>query len=400
MNVVKNILKGSASLLLASALLVACNKVYEPISGPTPPVVDPANTLGKKIAANPNYSILNAALIRTGLNTVLDEPNANFTLFAPSNAAFAASGISLAVVNALPVAQLTSILQHHVIPNERIPAAGIPTAFPNVQKGSGLNLTTTTLVPGLATSAIPIKITVYPSRRSTGAWVNNVPIIAPDSIVASNGVGHGVAVVVAPPAPQTFLQAFTADTTLTYLLKAVERADSGQAANSTTSFRYALSQPLASLTVFAPTNQAFRDLLTNAIAQVLIGTGLPAFIAFPIAAQLASSPDVFTNPAVTPVLTPTFVRGILAYHVLGQRAFAPNFPATAADFPTFLNGVIANHPGLSINASFTGPFATGLSIKGIGNASAATAAPTSTGAVDRAVLNGVYYKIDQVLLPQ
>jgi uncharacterized surface protein with fasciclin (FAS1) repeats len=111
----------AATILLSSAvLLFACNKVYEPIAGPTPPVVDAASTLTKKLTADTTYSILVAGLTRTGLNTVLDEPNANFTVFAPNNNSFRAAGLSLAVVNGMPLAQLTAVLQHHVIPNERI----------------------------------------------------------------------------------------------------------------------------------------------------------------------------------------------------------------------------------------------------------------------------------------
>jgi len=390
----------AAIILLSSAVLFfACNKVYEPIAGPTPPVVDAANTLTKKIASNTNYSILNAALTRTGLNAVLDQPNANFTVFAPSDAAFTASGLSLAVVNGLPVAQLTAVLMHHVIPNEQITAAAIPTTFPNVQKGTALSISSNNLVPALNSTAIPIKMTIYPSRRAAGAWANNIPVVAPDAIIASNGVAHGVAAVIAPPS-QILVQALAADADFTYLLAAVAKADSDLPANSTTSFQYALSQPLASLTVFAPTNTAFRNLLIPAITQVLVSNGVPPVTALAQATSLASTPGVFTNPALATVLTPTFLKGVLAYHVMGQRAFAPNFPTTAANFPTLLNGVIANHPGLSVNSSFTGPFATGLNVKGIGNLTAATAAPTTTGAVDRQAVNGVFYKIDQVLLPQ
>jgi uncharacterized surface protein with fasciclin (FAS1) repeats len=390
----------TATILLSSAvLLFACNKVYEPIAGPTPPVVDAANTLTKKLTADTTYSILLAGLARTGLNTVLDEPNANFTVFAPNNNSFRAAGLPLAVVNALPLAQLTAVLQHHVIPNERIAAANIPTTFPNVQKGTALNIATNNLVTGLSSTAIPIKMTIYPSRRATGAWANNIPVVEPDVITASNGVVHRVATIIAPPS-QTLVQALQADTDFTYLLAAVARADSGIAPTSTSSLQFALSLPFASLTVFAPTNTAFRNLLVPAIAQALISQGVDPVVALAQATFLASTPAVFSTPALYPVLTPTFVRGILVHHVLGQRAFAPNFPATAANFPTLLNTVIANHPGLSINAAFTGPFATGLSVKGIGNLTAATAAPTTTGAVDRQAVNGVFYKIDQVLLPQ
>ena len=397
--IIFNTIKGSSLLLVTALMLFSCNKVYEPIEGTTVPVRDAATTLTKRLAANSSYSILNTALTRTGLNAVLDNPNANFTVFAPSNAAFAASGIDLATVNALPVATLTSILLYHVIPNEDIRAASIPTSFPNALKGSGLNIATTNLVPGLNSTAIPIKMSIFPSRRTAGAWANNIPVIAPDAIVGSNGVAHGVAAVIAPPS-QLLIQALAADPDFTYLVAAVARADSGLASTSTARIQYALSEPLASLTVFAPTNQAFRDLLIPAITQVLVSQGVDPVVAQAQATALAGSPSVFSNPALFPVLTAQFVRGVLAYHVVGQRAFAVNFPTTAASFPTLLNGVIPTHPGVAVNASFTGPLATGLSVKGVGNPTAATAAALPTGFVDRTTVNGVFYKINQVLLPQ
>jgi uncharacterized surface protein with fasciclin (FAS1) repeats len=401
--VIKHTVKSSMLLLGSALILFSCNKVYDPIPGTTAPVRNPATTLAKQIAANTSYSILNTALTRTGLNVVLDNPNSNFTVFAPSNTAFAASGIDLAAVNAMPVAQLSAVLLYHVIPNEVIASSSISTSFPNMLRASALTIGTNNLVTGLNSTAIPFKNSIFPSSRTAGAWVNNIPVIAPDAIVGSNGVAHGVAAVVAPPS-QLLVQALAADPDFTYLMAAAARADSGQAVTNNpatdTRIQFALSFPLASLTVFAPTNQAFQNLLIPAITQALVRQGLDLATAQTQATALASSPAVFSNAALFPVLTAQFVRGILAYHVLGQRAFAANFPTTAASFPTLLNGVITNHPGVAVNASFTGPIATGLSVKGVGNATAATSAPLPTGFVDRTAVNGVFYKINQVLLPQ
>ena len=82
-----------------------------------------------------------------------------------------------------------------------------------------------------------------------------------------------------------------------------------------------------------------------------------------------------------------------------QRAFGVNFSSTATNYPTFVNASIAAHPGVAVSSTITGGFATGLSVKGVGNASAATAVATAAG-VDRIAVNGVFYKINQVLLPQ
>ena len=82
-----------------------------------------------------------------------------------------------------------------------------------------------------------------------------------------------------------------------------------------------------------------------------------------------------------------------------QRAFAVNFSSTATNYPTFVNASIPTHPGIAVSSTITGGFASALSVKGVGNPSAAAAIPTAAG-VDRPAVNGVFYKINQVLLPQ
>jgi uncharacterized surface protein with fasciclin (FAS1) repeats len=76
-----------------------------------------------KVAADPNFSILNAALKKTGLDITLGGPG-SYTIFAPTNAAFTASLPTLteASINALTtaanpveIANLRVILLNHVI---------------------------------------------------------------------------------------------------------------------------------------------------------------------------------------------------------------------------------------------------------------------------------------------
>src|SRR5690606_4984261 len=88
--------------------------------------------------------------------------------------------------------------------------------------------------------------------------------------------------------------------------------------------------------------------------------------------------------------------GIMAYHILPARNYAHNFPTTATFIPTALNGVIAAHPGVQVQSTFTGPFATALTVMGVGNGGVAS---NVTG-LDRNAENGVVHIIDQVLLPQ
>ena len=389
--------------LLASVVMVlgACNKLYEPVPYTAYTEGDVANTLAKKIAANSSYSVFNTALVRTGLVADLDVANANFTVFAPDNTALAAAGITSTTVSAIPLAQLSAVISYHIIPNERITAAQIPTTFPNVEKKTKLNITAVPFVSTIPTTSIPLRMSIFPSKRGSVAWANNIPLAATDVITGSNGVVHRAAAVIAPPS-RVLLDTISRDPDFAYLVAAIVRADSGLVTTASPSLQYALAQPFANLTVFAPTNAAFQATLTGAITLGLINMGVPPATAAAQAAVLASSPTVFSNPALYPVLTAQVVRGIVVYHLLGVRAFSVNFGATAANYPTLLNAAIPAHPGLTISSTLVTNLGVGLSVKGAANATAATAAATSptNPLVDRIAVNGNFFKIDQVLMPQ
>ena len=258
---------GRLTVIAASlASLGACNKLYEPVPYTTYSEGDVANTVYKKLAANSNYSVFVSALVRTGIAAELDVANAKFTVFAPDNTAMATAGVTSTTVSALPLATLTAIINYHVIPAENIAAAQIPDAFPNAEKKSKLDIATTAFVPSIPTTAIPIKMSIFPSRRGTAAWANNIPVAAADIMTGSNGVVHRVAAVVAPPS-RVLLDTISRDPDFAYLAAAIVRADSGLATNASPSLQYALAQPFANLTVFAPTNAAFQTLIYGLVYQ-------------------------------------------------------------------------------------------------------------------------------------
>jgi uncharacterized surface protein with fasciclin (FAS1) repeats len=213
-----------------------------------------------------------------------------------------------------------------------------------------------------------LRLTIFPSRRDNGAWVNNIPIIEPD-INASNGVMHRVAALVAPPS-RSIYEIVTADTALTFLVAALNRADSGLTSIAEGSLTEAVKSIGANLTLFAPTNQAFR--------QMLAAMGLPqseaVFAAFPV----------------------NLVRGLIAYHLLNARAFSVNMPAEPTMIPTLLNSGIPAHPGVNIEVGFTGPFVTSFQVTGAANGN------QSATVLDQDIhaTNGVIHIIDTVLLPQ
>ena len=418
MKIFNSIKKTGLFLVMGLVFFTACNKLeLDPVAN-TQPVQGTSPTLAT-LLDDPGFSILKAAVSKAKLLTTLGVPTLRYTVFAPDDAAFTASGITAGVIAFLDSATVTSIVKYHVIPQE-IDAASIPTAFPNFQYPTILN-------PLAANPAAALfRLTTYPSKRAgLGAWVNNVPIIATD-IKAVNGVLHKVFRVVAPP-NQDLWARINAETDLTFLKAAITRADSGVVAGSR--LQDALNTAVnasaigSNLTVFAPTDAAMQAFLTGAITQALVAQGLPLANAQGAAAALVGGYGalLLSDPASIPVygpalaaaITPALAKGIVAYHILssqsgsyappGVRVFSVNLPTTATFVKTLVNsagGAYALHPGVAVQATFA-TLAPGVSVvaaatvKGVANGTA-----SNITTMDLHATNGVLHKIDQVLLPQ
>jgi len=410
MSFIKNTFK-TGSFMMATAIMfvTACNKEPEQILGPTPPVPT-GLSLGETLAARPTDSLYYRMVVRSGLLPTISNKANTYTIFVADNVAMrqfvnAASGGAIPVgapdavhsnfiSTMLPAASAAGIVGYNITPQSLMTSA-IPATFPNQQLPSILN-------PAPTVSAF-LRLTIFPSTRN-GAWLNNGPLGAPLNLVTANGIIHHTAIVITPPSRFLWNRIDT-DAGLTYLKAAIIRADSGTAAPGT--LQGALLNIGANLTVFAPTDAAFQATLTGAIARGLIAMGVPPATALAQATALAASPTVFTNPALYGVLSAQTVKGIVVYHILGNRAFTNNFPTVTTSYPTLLNGAIATHPGVALTAVFGTPFVSSATVKGIGNATASNLiintvplTPDPNGTSDQHYLNGVLHKINQVLLPQ
>lgn len=204
---------------------------------------------------NEDFSTLVAAVTRADLAGVLagDGP---FTVFAPNNAAFEASGIT--DVEAIPVDDLRQILLYHVL-GANVPASEV-TAGP---VDSAASLTVFIGTEG--------GVTLNGGNAQTGG----ANVTATD-ISASNGVIHVIDRVILPPNIPTA----AAYGGLTGLLDAV-----GAAANidESTTVAAALSGD-GPFTVFAPTNAAFAalsetpdaDTLRDVVLHHVVGAAVPS----------------------------------------------------------------------------------------------------------------------------
>ena len=127
----------SITLILPITLFImvmasSCNKEL-PAAEPIPSPVSTGSSIGELLSADANFSILKAAVIKAGLLDAVSNKANVFTVFAPNDAAFIASGIPIQAIAALPASTIASIVQYHIIPGQKIASTSIPTTFPNVQ---------------------------------------------------------------------------------------------------------------------------------------------------------------------------------------------------------------------------------------------------------------------------
>jgi uncharacterized surface protein with fasciclin (FAS1) repeats len=149
------------------------------VAGPAtaaPASTAPSNTIADIAIANGNFTTLVAALSCTGLVPAVADPQANLTVFAPTDAAFAKFGLTTKTVCLLPKSILSSILLYHVAPG-RLFAADV-----------------------LASRRIPTLNGgfLYPSVRGGSAYLNLYAKIVATDIGASNGVIHVIDSVLIP----------------------------------------------------------------------------------------------------------------------------------------------------------------------------------------------------------
>lgn len=264
--------------------------------------------VGKKV---PTFKTLTVALAKTGLMPVVSRQQ--LTIFAPSDEAFAALGLNHK--NIMDVPNLKEILTYHVLEGK-------------VYSG---DLMDDKYYPTLNGAAVLVDLDM-------GVMVNDAHVVNAD-IKGHNGVIHIIDKVLFPPVKNLVEVALAADPEFSILVQAVIKAD--------------LDEVLANngpFTVFAPTNAAFADLLTE--------LGL-------------TSLDDIDVPTLTKVLL---------YHVVNGRVFSSD---------------LSTGPVGTLNGTFNVDLAT-LKITDY-NSRVSGLVPAM---LNIQATNGVIHVIDKVLLPQ
>ncbi len=297
----------SIVVLSTACFFASCKKDDAPPATPNT-VVNVATTNG--------LTTLVSAIGTAGLTATLNGTGP-FTVFAPTNAAFSAITVPS------DPAVLGNILKYHVV-SGKVLSSALPTTY--------------------ATGVVTLSgDSVYVKRFPSGnAYVNGVKVQTAN-VDASNGVAHVIGTVLIPPAA-TVVAVAQSDTSFKLLVQAVVKC--GLAG--------ALSAP-GSLTVFAPTNNAFRAVGFDSTA---------------IANANAGTVTTLTN--------------VLMYHVVPARAFSADLVEGLTTAPTLLSGK-------SLTFSVSG----GAKVTGSGNGGVAS----NITKVDIVAKNGVVHVIDKVLLP-
>lgn len=189
-------------------------------------------TIAEIAAGDPDLTSLVAAMEQAGVTATFDGTD-EFTVFAPSNAAFDAALVAFGVdsLPQIPNLTLLSVLNYHVVAGTNL-STGLTDGFVNTAAaGPGLN-------------PVPVYI-----NTTTGVKVNMSTVTTAD-IQASNGVIHKVDAVIAPATVVDHALNFPDFTVLAQAL-------------TTAGLVGTLMDTDETYTVFAPTDAAFNTFLTN-----------------------------------------------------------------------------------------------------------------------------------------
>ncbi|MFH6954297.1 fasciclin domain-containing protein [Pseudoalteromonas sp. XMcav1-K] len=242
----RNLLK--IALLVSSTLVVTgCNDDDDDhkVETPTVPVATPTTVVDVAVSDG-NFTTLIAALEATGLDETLANTDANFTVFAPTDAAFALLPEGTVEALLADTDTLSDILTYHVIADKVDAATAVSSAGSKVTMVNGDSV-------GL-------------SLDGDNLLVNTVTVTATD-IMADNGIIHVIDAVLMPPTDKGMPTANIVETAV-----AAGTFNTLVAALQATNLDAVLADESKMYTVFAPTDDAFAMLGEETINTLLANT--------------------------------------------------------------------------------------------------------------------------------
>ncbi|MBB1194177.1 hypothetical protein DNC80_10940 [Flavobacterium sp. SOK18b] len=248
---IKNQILSFVTILAVALMTFSC-------TNDEPKEVTPLKSIVDIAKADPaNFSILIDALKKTGLEATLSS-SGSYTVFAPTNAAFTAAGVTSASINALSatvpadatkISDLRLLLQNHVITlgtkADDLLAAGYTRTFAFYKNSatatSGANLS-------LFVNKVGTDVVINGGVANGGAKVTTA------NIEASNGFIHVVDAIISLP---TLVSHIKANPALSSLLTVATSAPQASVLASLTAATGA-----SAITVYAPNNDAFTSAAT------------------------------------------------------------------------------------------------------------------------------------------
>lgn len=208
------------------------NGVIHVIDAVLVPEMQKSNTIADIAVANSEFSILVEALMKADLVGAVADSEAELTVFAPTNDAFAAllSDLGATSLDDIPVETLTNILLYHVVGSKAMSTDLASGYFPTLATFSSNN------------------ISMY-INVGDGVSINGSTMVTTSDIEADNGVIHVVDKVILPP---SVVNIAIDNENFSTLVSAVVKAGLVEALSGEGPF-----------TVFAPTNAAFDALFAE-----------------------------------------------------------------------------------------------------------------------------------------
>lgn len=304
------------------------------------------NTVVEPAYFNVNFTTLTAAVVKADLLTTLIDGSADLTVFAPTNDAFEAAGITS--LDDLSAEDLTPILQYHVLGSE-VKAADLPPTGSPVGTLNG---------------------DFYLSINTSGVFINGATQVTATDIDQDNGVVHVIDLMLNPASDDVVDIAVAASTAtegaeFTQLVAALTAVSD----NTDTDLIAALKGE-GPYTVFAPTDAAFQALYDAVMDQDNDGD--------------ADINDLVAAAGLETIAT------VLQYHVLGSRVFS-------TDIPNALDGNAT--VALTALAGGNWTLKDDLTLSPTDNVLGIGLPDANITGTDILGTNGVIHVIDQVILP-
>ena len=253
------------------------------------------------------FSSLAAAVVKAELMPALTDPLSTLTVFAPTNAAFdtLASVLGTDINGLLALPNLADVLTYHVL---------------------GTEVESTDITNGSIVQPLSASNTLKLTLTSGGnVFVNQAQVTAAD-IEADNGIVHVLNEVVLP--------------VKTVVDRALENGFSSLATAVVNSeLMPALTNPFSTLTVFAPTNEAFDNLasaLGTDINGLLSDPDLAEVLIYHVLGTEVESTDITNGAIVQPLSNANTLKLTLTS---GGNVFVNQAQVTAADIEAD-NGVV------------------------------------------------------------